>query len=66
MEFFVTFCGYLLDIHLFVVKVSVCGLYGIMREVLLCRGVYGIVAEIPYSIAHLEAHSADLGCDKGM
>ena len=28
---------------------------------LLCSNVYGIIAEIPCSIAHLEAHSTDLG-----
>ena len=28
---------------------------------LLCSGVYSIIAEIPCSIAHLEVHSAALG-----
>ena len=52
---------HLLDIHLLVAKFSVRGLYGIMRYVLLCSGVYGIIAEIPCSITYLGAHSADLG-----
>ena len=50
----------LLDIHLLVVEVSAWGLYGIMRWVLLCSGVYGIITEISCSIAHLEAESTDL------
>ena len=61
IRIFVTFCGYLLGIHLLVVKVSVWGLKGIMRYVLLCSNVYGIIAEIPCSIAHLKAHSTELG-----
>ena len=40
---------------------SVCGLNGITRYMLLCSMVYGITAEIPCSIAHLKAHSTDLG-----
>ena len=61
LEFFVTFCGYLLGIHLLVVKVSVWGLKRITRYVLFCSNVYGIIAEIPCSIAHLKAHSNNLG-----
>ena len=60
IEFFVTFCGYLLGIHLLVVKVSVWGLNAITRYVLLCSMVYGIIAEIPCSIANLIADSTDL------
>ena len=51
----------MLGIHLLVVKVSVWGLKGITRYVLLCSMVYGIIAEIPCSIAHLKAHSTGLG-----
>ena len=51
----------MLGIHLLVVKVSVWGLKGITRYVLLCSMVYGIIVEIPCSIAHLKAHSTDLG-----
>ena len=61
MEFFVTFCGYLLGIQLLVVKVSVWGLNAITRCMLLCSVVYGIIAEMPCSIADLIAHSTDLG-----
>ena len=31
-----------------------------MIYVLFCSGVYSIIADIPCSIAHLEAHSVDL------
>ena len=61
IRYFLTFCGYLLDIHLLVVKVSVWGLNRITRYVLSCSNVHGIIAEIPCSIAHLKAHSTDLG-----
>ena len=37
------------------------GSQGIMRYVLLCSNVYGIIADIPCSIVHLKAHSTDLG-----
>ena len=61
LEYFVTFCGYLLGIYLLVVKVLVWGLKGITRYVLFCSNVYGIIAEIPCSITHLKAHSINLG-----
>ena len=61
IKIFVTFCEYLLGIHLLVVKVSVWGLNGITRYVLLCSNAYGIIVEIPCSIGHLKTHSTDLG-----
>ena len=51
----------MLSINLLVVKVSVWGLNGIRRYVLLCSSVYIIIAEIPCSIAHLKVNSTDLG-----
>ena len=37
------------------------GLNEIKSYVLLCSNVYDIITEIPCGIAHLKAHSTDLG-----